>query len=1484
MLTCKYNLNLNGQNLEFDTIESLHDFIENNTERISASMNGADIIFSKNLDLQSETLAKITEFEKNKKNTKIVFENGIKKDVVSIPGYTGTTSFLDTLKDEYGNNILQTFDKDAFRKREILRLEESYLSSGLTPIEATNRATQEVDNTIASWNTITENGTAVHKMAEIFFRDSSLDLKELYEQETGLEFPFNDDVLDATIKAFNKIKDTIYAKDPQMTILTEVPIHNESDDPTKKIMGIVDLMAIDSEGKVHIYDFKTSFKEMEAWDADKTKRHMYQLSVYKQILNNQGIAVSSLNIAPLIMESTDLDRKEVTSISNPDGLPVDNLGLQLYNKYANIRQLVSGLFPSKVAKISQSKNSRIAELQELFFDVKPEEDYKMRIETFRQLHVKKDTDGNLFFMDGYNKIKLSGTKNDDYLIKTHIQKNDENKREIAALVKENIKSLIADSKDNPAGSVDEINPMRTYTSKTMTNYEAREMRAASLAFKTYMNQQWEIVDIESLEQEGILTFRHFDTGRFDFVIMSHDDLEQIVPLKKGKNIFGNFYTDNNPNIHNNRHDASRLNLEAIKVLSFINDNVDLFTEANGNIGMIRGYDIGNQVVHAVNVEPMKNVFRDLSTVTDTPSKIHQIKSMSPASMLASVVTNTLDNTKYLGLSNLIKGQLQSLDKLMKGYDSQDRQTILNELIKLKRDVGSKWVDPAKGLQGIQFDLPLHKVYLWLNATISDLSGRPTMFEAEDMVEYGLTNSTMASTLNEISVTTVQQALEPIRNAMNKLTENYVKFKSQNSKMFETFYKEQGVSKALGNYVVKYQNLFERTSDGKLDQSFRFKNPNDMSNDLNKTERQFIKDISRKINDMFYGYDDAQHASESASDPNYYNIPISPANGESRLWAHGISTKSVTDYIKNNANDVFGLSNLFDDQRKQSREDSNMMQFMYDKFNISKNPSDRQSQIDKVGVESLETNLEVLFGDLYYTQARKKVYDNILPVVHATLVSSYLYNTGYTSKDPRNMYDFIEKYVKTTLFEEKLLEPHQENLFKTLSGGKHIVSMFQLGVAPLNLVRESLQGYMTNVGRIWAKQYGEEETPSLSDYHKAIKMMVSDSPDFVKNVTLIEELNHMYRMADMDVNRLPERMKISKTGVSQFFSRWMLWFQSAPDYVTRMSFLLAKMIKDGSFDAHTMVDGELRYDWKKDNRFKAFADGDTNNENYNFQKQHYLAMLKDSNDEVATTGMGAYLNDDESKGPLGDITKAYTSKERDSIKAFINYSHGSYDHGDGILFQNTLFGVMFMQFRTWFLAKKSQWWMKNDKYVIGGYRQLKNIKGERLYKHIDDAGAVLINTDDTGDPVVEWQGKYMEGILQSMIRSFKMLGDTDLSLMDRLRNVREDEVIKGNLKMVQSDLSIYILLGMLINGLIPWDEMKEDNKALTAILQTGFYATNDLFIYNTVEGILDPDGMFPTISAGFGVINGAYDGAFGNFSFNNFLYDNFAAARTYQKLF
>ena len=109
-----------------------------------------------------------------------------------------------------------------------------------------------------------------------------------------------------------------------------------------------------------------------------------------------------------------------------------------------------------------------------------------------------------------------------------------------------------------------------------------------------------------------------------------------------------------------------------------------------------------------------------------------------------------------------------------------------------------------------------------------------------------------------------------------------------------------------------------------------------------------------------------------------------------------------------------------------------------------------------------------------------------------------------------------------------------------------------------------------------------------------------------------------------------------------------------------------MIADGSYDAHSMVNGKFVYDPRKDGRFSYYLENrekikdskgrytpKPNDEKYNKQRQHYLLVMQQLNNEYQGEGIPPMTESDL-------INKAYSEKERASFKTFTDLSYGYYD--------------------------------------------------------------------------------------------------------------------------------------------------------------------------------------------------------------------------------
>jgi hypothetical protein len=94
-----------------------------------------------------------------------------------------------------------------------------------------------------------------------------------------------------------------------------------------------------------------------------------------------------------------------------------------------------------------------------------------------------------------------------------------------------------------------------------------------------------------------------------------------------------------------------------------------------------------------------------------------------------------------------------------------------------------------------------------------------------------------------------------------------------------------------------------------------------------------------------------------------------------------------------------------------------------------------------------------------------------------------------------------------------------------------------------------------------------------------------------NRSITELLNMKYGINDMDMNTYIDRIKSDNTGLMTHFWDTGFRFSSRPDYYNRMTIFIAQMRADGAFEAHSVKNGKLVYDWTKDKRFAAFANND-----------------------------------------------------------------------------------------------------------------------------------------------------------------------------------------------------------------------------------------------------------------------------------------------------
>lgn len=188
---------------------------------------------------------------------------------------------------------------------------------------------------------------------------------------------------------------------------------------------------------------------------------------------------------------------------------------------------------------------------------------------------------------------------------------------------------------------------------------------------------------------------------------------------------------------------------------------------------------------------------------------------------------------------------------------------------------------------------------------------------------------------------------------------------------------------------------------------------------------------------------------------------------------------------------------------------------------------------------------------------------------------------------------------------------------------------------------------------------------MQDIAKAYGKLVTIDRKASAEFNLIDKLNLFYGMANMDMNSISKKVQSDRRGLMRGLGRYMFSFNTIPDYYNRLALMLAKMIKDGSYEAHYLTeDDKIKYDPTKDKRYSYYfqerdkykKDGiflpSKSDKRFNEQRNKYNLAIDLLNKEYAGTKVFA------ENGNM--IDKAYSEVERSSMKSFTDLVFGYYD--------------------------------------------------------------------------------------------------------------------------------------------------------------------------------------------------------------------------------
>lgn len=750
---------------------------------------------------------------------------------------------------------------------------------------------------------------------------------------------------------------------------------------------------------------------------------------------------------------------------------------------------------------------------------------------------------------------------------------------------------------------------------------------------------------------------------------------------------------------------------------------------------------------------------------------------------------------------------------------------------------------------------LESTLIWKNGISGLMIDNPGQLQSESL-------NLLTKLCTEAYQNTRDEMVEPIA----KITELVKKLKKAKS------YSYIG-SRIIGNQSSLYENMYVR--DQKIAQGdYLFKHVDDVT--LLPEEREFLKEALRIINrDRFkleYKTDKDLEAAldkmEKENDVRYYRVPLAVASNQSAIITRNGLFSALKDYfkswspkeiVKRYKDKVVGL---FTNASEYERENNVASLFELDnQFDIGSTNVQRRleniashrkvgknGEIIQDGTQYYENNLETLLLKHTFTYAKTRHLNTVMPTIKAILAHLTIQGTNQNTKFSDDI-EYLENYVKNKIKSEPILPKKYEKIGLYANKVKSAASFMALAFNPVIGIYQFIQGMWNDISLIIRKPDGTNAF-TFNNFCKAFKIVFADMITTSNDrPSIVSRLNELYGINDMDMNTYIDRIKSDKHGFFNF-GTIAYKFAQRPDYYNRMSIFICKCLEDGVFEAHSLKDGKLVYDFKKDKRFTAFVNNDKSNlQLYNQQKALYFAMAKQFVKEHTKNPDGYdFVFDPSGQTPL---PRAYTNQEAESAKALSDEIYGYYSHEKKSMIQSTLWGCMWMQFRTFWSGKKNQYLQSGGSKLEGRWEQAVFSDGKKAYYKLDKNGQPIFDgdftTEDTGFPVVQWKGDWKEGIgltLAQLAMSHGKFKDMWYHDDPTLRRC-----YRSNLTKLAYDIIIFGLVGNLVAmGMLQWfgalkdDSDKDDIKdalKLTAANITMKSINNSFMDFNFVQSIGEP---------------------------------------------
>lgn len=1404
MKNCTYKIKIqrNGKEeiIELRNEAELDNFLQENDtgKNWVAKVNSAELIFS--IDPQQQTISKLDEITKVTKTRKATIkpkdtfyndETNIDADEVEVTleNTLGVTSALSMLKQpgKTDHTLVKAFEEAPLKEKRIVEMLANRTAN------SREEAEQLFEKEKSSWDFYRKAGEEIHDIFQSVIQNKQENKHEIITDEALLN-----NIRKQAVDFLNDIHNK-YGKNAQ--VYSEFSIISKELDPDVQTMlekgakvdafsGRIDMLVVDEKGKVHVYDFKVSRKDVgdwnqtynpvinkSEWPSSKKLATSYQLAFYNAILRQYNITPTSMHIVPIHIDINYSDSSNLQAV----GIS----GVKINPVIDNPRGVLAGTFLDNAMYYVPSTHDfkEMRKVRENYQKLMPTTsvdsqvrhftaniDYYKQKEGFIKYLTKADDEYpeyKMFFykngLPGNKKIYCKDEEDRDKKLADYVNElNDKNGIQLVQLgikIKEAINGKI-DWKD------------------VADDFGLGQSSYLSHQLERYIKNKWLFQQNETANAAGIFVFSK--AGKSEIIMMTEKPLNTLIKLNKGHSLLGNYYDDSKWD-RTRWLGATNGNLKLIQALCYVAENPEYFkTYKIAEIKCVNPWH--EKEVNSLN-ETLLDNFDRLNTETKAGIKLDKNCFLDD---ITALVEEADDRVKMLDLP----GSFCIIDEAVR--ETYTQQWLLSKISALRhtyKDLNDSTTYNATN--------PAWQALTYLMKAYLKIMGYQTFNEndPDDWINKGYQWMGLRITSGQNSPSANMRMLYKLINQYSTdVRQETLKVIAPVQKAFKDFFEEKGQIKILGGEYRYFDEWFEKDQKGNILPSFTLVDPDDSNVHLSEKSRTALRLFLDTLGYLRNPNASAEQIEAYKHDIRYRQVPILERRFLRRLFSDPI--KAISMEFKKNKNlydDVFGEK---DEEREEFYKNDLAQERLFNRFTKYDNDLNlREDLIKRYGVESLETDLERVFLEAAQAYIKAQVSRKYIPAINAFKLSMKYMQEAQNNK-LESTYKAMIDSIESKIYNNPIMSSGLRGPYGILSSIRQIFSGMTLGLSSKAFAREIIQGFWNGLSRSMVEQM---PGITLDTYTKAFMLVLHEAPNNANVMNKLPQLNAIYGMANYSLNDIAEQQRLNWYGIRNMSQQSIYITSSAPDFQHRVAILVAKMMGDGCYEASMEIgpDGKLAYNFKKDKRYQAYINGDKNNPDYAYQKALYLENLKQFNRE------GYNLQEGD------DLPLAYTNREILQITQFSDLLYGHYNAESKALINDSFLGAFFMQFRTWAIAGLERWFLAPGIYNGESPGQQYTEDGEEIWYYYDskeDKDEIVRHIcrksqvpeqamkDGLAEPLIQFDGNPMEGIFYSMLAFTKSIFTMDWNHLKELWN---DPLRRKNLKLGIWDLFIMGLFTALM---------------------------------------------------------------------------------------